>query len=80
MKYHPHVSHTHSILLQDLINDYMCICTPGFTGKHCDMNIDDCQENSCQNGGQCLVRLDFWGCFLVLIIADHMISYELRIK
>ena len=41
---------------QDLLNDFTCQCTPGYTGRHCDTNIDECSPNPCNNGGVCTVR------------------------
>lgn len=40
---------------QDLINNYRCDCVVGWTGRNCDVNIDDCSPNPCQNGGACHV-------------------------
>ncbi|VDN18299.1 unnamed protein product [Gongylonema pulchrum] len=31
---------------------YSCECRAGFTGRHCEVNIDDCSENACMNGGR----------------------------
>ncbi|XP_077972920.1 uncharacterized protein LOC120337160 isoform X3 [Styela clava] len=30
-----------------------CVCPAGYTGSQCEINIDDCQQNPCQNGGTC---------------------------
>jgi len=38
----------------DLVEDYTCLCVPGFTGKNCSINIDDCSPDPCQNGGNCM--------------------------
>ena len=41
---------------QDMVDDYVCTCVLGFTGKNCDVNIDDCASNPCQNGSTCYVN------------------------
>ncbi|NXV77696.1 CRUM1 protein, partial [Atlantisia rogersi] len=30
-----------------------CTCKPGFTGRTCQININECDPNPCQNGGTC---------------------------
>lgn len=32
---------------QDAINGYSCQCILGYTGRHCETNIDECQEVEC---------------------------------
>ncbi|MDF1552331.1 MAG: PKD domain-containing protein, partial [Deferrisomatales bacterium] len=34
--------------------DFTCVCDPGFTGDLCDIDIDVCLDNPCQNGGACV--------------------------
>jgi len=37
----------------DYPGTYDCRCVPGYDGKNCSVNIDDCKVNPCQNGGKC---------------------------
>ena len=34
---------------------YHCGCEPGLTGQRCEMEINECQSNPCQNNGTCYV-------------------------
>ena len=34
----------------DQINGYKCQCQPGYTGRDCDVDIDECQSFPCING------------------------------
>ena len=36
--------------------DFVCECTPGWTGKVCEENLDECNANinPCLNGAQCI--------------------------
>ncbi|KAL9889128.1 cell polarity complex component crumbs isoform 1-T1 [Glossina fuscipes fuscipes] len=43
---------------EDSRGDYQCLCSPNFTGKHCETEINVnplCQVSPCQNGGACVV-------------------------
>eukprot|EP00112_Aurelia_sp_Birch-Aquarium-sp1_P010550 Seg2249.2 transcript_id=Seg2249.2/GoldUCD/mRNA.D3Y31 product=Fibropellin-1 protein_id=Seg2249.2/GoldUCD/D3Y31 len=37
----------------DGINMYNCSCDKGWTGKKCEIDIDECQTHPCKNGGSC---------------------------
>jgi hypothetical protein len=37
----------------DRVNSYICQCTLGFSGEHCEININDCKSNSCSLHGAC---------------------------
>ncbi|RWS09468.1 uncharacterized protein B4U79_12754 [Dinothrombium tinctorium] len=35
-------------------HEAMCYCPAGFTGRLCEVDIDECQSNPCYNGGTCV--------------------------
>ncbi|XP_036440212.1 milk fat globule EGF and factor V/VIII domain containing a [Colossoma macropomum] len=37
----------------DVFNGYVCKCPPGFEGVNCQINVNDCTNQTCQNGGKC---------------------------
>uniref|UniRef100_A0A3Q1ETW3 Slit homolog 2 (Drosophila) n=1 Tax=Acanthochromis polyacanthus TaxID=80966 RepID=A0A3Q1ETW3_9TELE len=41
---------------------FRCECTPGYVGEHCELDYDDCEENKCQNGGQCIDAVNGYTC------------------
>lgn len=41
---------------------YQCYCPTGYTGKHCDIHLDQCHSNICRNGGSCSVRAGIMLC------------------
>ena len=41
----------------DGINDFTCHCNPGYAGRLCDQEIDECDVNPCHYGGTCERRL-----------------------
>ena len=40
---------------QDDVSGYNCSCVVGFTGVLCEININDCVMNACENEGTCMV-------------------------
>ena len=48
------------------IGRYQCDCSPGFEGKTCEVNIDDCQQvdgsSPCQNNGTCIDDINGYIC------------------
>ncbi|XP_042637618.1 aggrecan core protein [Orycteropus afer afer] len=39
-----------------------CLCPPGYTGKHCDIDIDECLSSPCLNGATCVDAIDSFTC------------------
>lgn len=44
---------------------YSCQCRAGFTGAHCEMNINDCESNPCLNSGSCIDEINSFRCLCV---------------
>lgn len=40
------------------MNDFKCNCVDGYSGQRCDVDIDECAAQPCQNGGTCYVSRD----------------------
>ncbi|XP_056460177.1 sushi, nidogen and EGF-like domain-containing protein 1 [Gadus chalcogrammus] len=41
---------------------FTCSCLAGFTGRHCQIDVDECSSGPCQNGGTCLDRVNGVSC------------------
>ena len=46
----------------DGISDYHCECSLGFTGTHCEDNINDCIEVTCSGRGECMDGVESFSC------------------
>jgi Notch-like protein len=42
--------------------NYSCNCSPGYTGRHCEIEIDECKNEPCLNGGKCFDKIGYYRC------------------
>uniref|UniRef100_A0A673W043 Notch receptor 2 n=1 Tax=Salmo trutta TaxID=8032 RepID=A0A673W043_SALTR len=47
---------------QDGINEYKCVCAPGYTGAKCDVDIHECNSSPCMSGGTCVDKVNGFIC------------------
>lgn len=46
----------------DPVSNYVCNCPTGFSGRNCEVNIDDCVSQPCQHGGSCIDGVNSYKC------------------
>lgn len=46
----------------DSTSSYRCDCEPGWVGKNCDLDRNDCLPSPCQNAGTCIDQLNGFTC------------------
>ena len=46
----------------DELDGYVCLCGEGFTGTHCEIDIDDCVYHSCAEGSVCRDGVASYSC------------------
>ena len=54
------MSNEQSLAIMKIENDKnisSCECPPGFEGTRCEVNVDDCADNRCQNNGTCIDKV-----------------------
>uniref|UniRef100_UPI0019397EDF fibropellin-3-like n=1 Tax=Styela clava TaxID=7725 RepID=UPI0019397EDF len=46
----------------DEINGYVCRCTDGYDGIHCEKDINECEFSQCENNGTCVDKINDFAC------------------
>ena len=49
-----------------LSNCSACQCTSGYEGTLCDVDIDECSPDPCQNGGTCTDGINSYNCSCIV--------------
>lgn len=57
----PHYREHPLTALKDFFDDYKCDCVPGYMGRDCEQEIDECSPNPCINGN-CTNLLNNYTC------------------
>lgn len=48
---------------KDGVATFTCLCRPGYTGHHCETNVNECHSQPCRHGGTCQDRDNAYLCF-----------------
>lgn len=43
-------------------SSFICNCPAGWTGNRCQININECSSNPCQNDGKCIDLINGYQC------------------
>ena len=43
-------------------SEYHCMCFPGYTGRHCSININECSNSICGEHGRCVDYINAYRC------------------
>ena len=54
--------HVYFKLYEFRVNNYTCQCEPGYNGRHCETDIDECEPNPCSNGADCTDLIGTYEC------------------
>uniref|UniRef100_A0A4W6FAI5 Slit homolog 3 (Drosophila) n=1 Tax=Lates calcarifer TaxID=8187 RepID=A0A4W6FAI5_LATCA len=56
------VADTHTVTPSIFPCHSRCECLPGYVGQHCEQDYNDCLENKCQHGAECVDAVNGYTC------------------
>lgn len=54
----------------------MAVCNAGYEGKNCQVDIDECEPEPCENGGECFQRSELLYYGVLSGLEDREFNYE----
>lgn len=57
-------------------SEKLCVCAPGYTGQHCETDVDECQSNPCLNGATCLDGVNSFTCLCLPSYAGELCEQD----
>jgi hypothetical protein len=56
----------------DLVNNFKCVCAPGFAGPYCLQDVNECEPNPCANGARCVDKVNEFECVCAFGFAGNL--------
>ncbi|KAJ0057522.1 hypothetical protein NL108_009267, partial [Boleophthalmus pectinirostris] len=57
-------------------SENMCVCAPGYSGQHCETDVDECQSSPCLNGATCLDGVNSFTCLCLPSYAGELCEQD----
>ena len=58
---------------RNVVNNFQCTCSPGFTGIFCEIDINDCVGVDCTGNGQYIYRYNVYVCAYMCMCSDQIL-------
>lgn len=60
-------------------SETLCVCAPGYSGQHCETDVDECQSNPCLNGATCLDGVNSFTCLCLPSYAGELCEQDTEV-